>query len=640
VTNSTEKPWNKDEIAGLIKTLQDLRHAISQARNRFARQKRKLHKTHRRSAHNLLDYLVMRQKDIRALQGRLAALGLSSLGRAEACVAATLDAELQLLHRMVGTRYTPPDDPGRILSIKQGRKLLEANTRDLLGPRPEKRTVGIMVTMPSEAGSDYHLVYDMLAAGMNCMRINCAHDDAVCWKGMVTNLRRAQEELGKPCKILMDLAGPKLRTGALQPGPEVLKWRPGRDDSGNVVKPARIWLTPQEAIQPAPTPADACLPVEGAWLTPLQPGDRIAFYDARQSKRTMTIVEALGDSRWAESKQTTYVETGTELIAHTRHPEEESEFPMERKACIGPIPPQEKPILLRRGDGLVLTREAIPGQPAVYDGEGALISPARIPCVPAEIFDSVQRGEPIWLDDGKIGGILRDVGPDQIQVEILHAGPLGTKLRADKGINLPESRLGLDSLTPEDLDNLPFVAQHADMVGMSFVQHPSAIQELQSHLDALGASHLGIILKVETRRAFVALPSLLLTAMRSEHVGVMIARGDLAVECGFERLAEVQEEILWLCEAAHVPAIWATQVLETLAQTGMASRAEITDAAMGERAECVMLNKGPHIVAAIHALDGIIRRMEAHQSKKRSLLRKLRSWKPTALTNAAACEKT
>jgi pyruvate kinase len=114
--------------------------------------------------------------------------------------------------------------------------------------------------------------------------------------------------------------------------------------------------------------------------------------------------------------------------------------------------------------------------------------------------------------------------------------------------------------------------------------------------------------------------------MRSHAAGVMIARGDLAIECGYERLAEVQEEILWLCEAAHIPAIWATQVLETLAKSGMPSRAEITDAAMGERAECVMLNKGPHIVEAVQVLDNILQRMEAHQSKKSPLLRQLGWW--------------
>jgi pyruvate kinase len=114
--------------------------------------------------------------------------------------------------------------------------------------------------------------------------------------------------------------------------------------------------------------------------------------------------------------------------------------------------------------------------------------------------------------------------------------------------------------------------------------------------------------------------------MGDPSAGLMIARGDLAVEAGFERLAEVQEEILWIAEAAHLPVIWATQVLETLARTGIPSRSEITDAAMGQRAECVMLNKGPHIAEAVDVLDGILRRMTDHQQKKRSLLRQLRSW--------------
>jgi pyruvate kinase len=87
----------------------------------------------------------------------------------------------------------------------------------------------------------------------------------------------------------------------------------------------------------------------------------------------------------------------------------------------------------------------------------------------------------------------------------------------------------------------------------------------------------------------------------------------LAVEAGYERLAEAQEEIPWIAEAAHLPVISATLILETLAKTGLPSRSEITDAAMGERAECAMLNKGPHVVEAIRVLDNILRRMQAHQ---------------------------
>ena len=146
----------------------------------------------------------------------------------------------------------------------------------------------------------------------------------------------------------------------------------------------------------------------------------------------------------------------------------------------------------------------------------------------------------------------------------------------------------------------------------------------QQHLEYLGSRQPAIVLKIETRRAFENLPDMLFTVMRSPCCGVMIARGDLAVECGFERLAEVQEEILWICEAAHVPVIWATQVLEALPKTGMPSRAEITDAAMGDRAECVMLNKGPHVVNAVRVLHDILRRMQAHHTKKLAMLRELR----------------
>ena len=95
------------------------------------------------------------------------------------------------------------------------------------------------------------------------------------------------------------------------------------------------------------------------------------------------------------------------------------------------------------------------------------------------------------------------------------------------------------------------------------------------------------------------------------------------MECGYERLAEAQEEILWLCEAAHVPVVWATQVLDNLAQAGIPSRAEISDAVLAQRAECVMLNKGPFILPAIQTLKDIVGRMGAHQSKKRARLRAL-----------------
>ena len=167
------------------------------------------------------------------------------------------------------------------------------------------------------------------------------------------------------------------------------------------------------------------------------------------------------------------------------------------------------------------------------------------------------------------------------------------------------------------------MAPLVDMVGLSFVRAPADVLALQAQMQALGAGHLGTVLKIETRQGFENLPMILLASLRHPPVGVMVARGDLAVEVGFERLAEVQEEILWLCEAAHIPVIWATQVLESMAKRGIPSRAEVSDAALAVRAECVMLNKGPYIVETVQFLNGVLERMSGHQVKRRPVSRRL-----------------
>jgi len=230
----------------------------------------------------------------------------------------------------------------------------------------------------------------------------------------------------------------------------------------------------------------------------------------------------------------------------------------------------------------------------------------------------------IWCDDGKTGGIVERRERDRLHVRITRTPVRGPRLRNEKGINLPDTALRLPAITDKDRADLTFVYDHADMVALSFVNSVEDVRELRAILTQRGAEQPAIVLKIETRRGFENLPAMLLEAMKAPRCAVMIARGDRAVECGFERMAEVQEEILWLCEAAHVPVIWATQVLESLAKDGMPSRAEVTDAAMANRAECVMLNKGPYILQAVQVLDDILRRMRGHQTKKTSMLRELR----------------
>lgn len=280
-----------------------------------------------------------------------------------------------------------------------------------------------------------------------------------------------------------------------------------------------------------------------------------------------------------------------------------------------PTKPKEKFLLVHEGDRFLMADEAIVTKPS---------SLAKLTCSLPEIIEDVQVGHHIWFDDGKVGGVIEEKLDKAIKILVTQAAPEGVKIKKEKGINLPDTRLSLPALTDEDLTNLDFVCQHADIVGYSFVRTPSDVAHLQKELIQRGREEIGVVLKIENREAFTNLPSLILQGMESPNIGIMTARGDLAVELGPERLSEVQEQIMWICEAAMIPCIWATQVLEGLAKKGIASRAEITDAAMSVRAECVILNKGPYIGKAMQTLNDILFRMEQHQYKKQATLGKLK----------------
>lgn len=577
---------------------------------------REVDPAYRPSARNLLHYLSLRQQDLRPLQDELSSLGLSSLGRLEAHTMATLTSVLATLHALRG-RPAPAVGGDEVpVDFWSGPGRLAEHTRQLLGPDPANRHVRVMVTVPSEAADNALLVRELLRAGMDIMRINCAHDDIRAWRRMAGNLRQAERELGRSCRILIDLAGPKLRTGAIAPLDHVAKIKPKRDGRGSIIGPARIWMTPEEAPEPAPAGADSVLPVVGGMLETAQAGDVIQLEDARDRERIVTVIERAGNSVLVHTGQGLQVAQGAE--AHLMWDDRAV-----RRGTIGRLPASPLPILLERGDTLVLTRRADPGSPARRNEAGEIVEAARIPCSLPAVFDHVKAGEWIWFDDGKIGGTVKANSGEEIAVEIAMVGPKGGRLRSEKGINLPDTDITIPALTDKDVADLSSMVGLVDLVGLSFVRRPEDIYLLEDHLTRLKAEHLGIVLKIENRFAFDHLPQLLLAALRSPPVGVMVARGDLAVEVGFDRLAEVQEEVLWLCEAGHVPVIWATQVLEAMAKTGMPSRAEVSDAAMSGRAECVMLNKGPYIVEAVDFLGEVLERMDDHQSKKTAMLRRL-----------------
>ena len=445
------------------------------------------------AAKNLAQYLALRKKDRRDLQQSLVELGLSSLGRCESRVQANVEAVTAALSRIVGDSTTEPFPTAE--AFLEGVHALDQNTEELFGPMIDGRRVRVMVTMPTDAAENPGLIRDLLAGGMDCARINCAHDDESVWIKIVDNVRAEATALGRDCKIVADLGGPKARTG--------------------LVKHPSL------------------------------------------------------ESRIRAGSMISLVEVGTDL-------------------------------------------EEIRGFVAE--------------CQLTEAIAQLKVGAAVWLDDGKVGTKVVNRSGNSLTLEVTQAPSKGYRLKQDKGLNFPGSSLSLQPLTPRDLKSLDFVVKHVDLVGYSFVQSSDDVNHLLEELSVRGDSRIGIICKIETQRAVEKLPEIIVAAAGKRPLGIMIARGDLAVEIGWERISEMQEEILWICEAAHVPVIWATQVLETLVKKGSPSRAEVTDAAMSERAECVMLNKGPYIRDGLKLLVQVLTRMQEHQLKKMPRLRALRCW--------------
>jgi len=446
----------------------------------------------RARAQNLSHYVALRRHDLSDLQVRLAGRGLSSLGRSEAGVIEALGALSVTLRRLAGKGA--PAYP-RASVMRSGARELDDESAALFGPsHDEAARTRILATLPPEAAHDVDLAVHLLAAGVNCARINCAHDDPVAWRAMIDNIRAAEQKVGRECRILMDIAGPKCR-----------------------------------------------------------------------------VVEVAAPERYR----------------------------------------------LARGERLRVVTKIDPADPRPQ----FTISFPRI-------LEQLERGHDVAFDDGKAAARVLRVDATGAELEVYAAREKGVRLKKDKGLNFPTTEVDMPPLTPKDFRDLDFVAGNADLIGYSFVQRIEDIELLQDHLAVRrrGLPPQPIVLKIETPLAVRNLPRLILQSLSHNPTAVMIARGDLAVEIGFARLSEMQEEILWLCEAARTPVIWATQVLDQFVRDGVANRAEMTDAAMAQGAECVMLNKGAHLVEGVAFLRDVLKRMDRHHAKKFARYTPLHAW--------------
>jgi pyruvate kinase len=552
---------------------------------------------HRSSALNLAHYLGLRKHDVRALQLELAAIGLSSLGRCEGHVRDTVDKLCTWLSGAGPVAISPPhrDYPDSVAA----EHLLHANARALFGPKPKDRHVYIMVTAPSSVDASTEWADSLLEAGTNVLRINAAHESRADWERVVAIFKERAAVLKVPVRVVVDLPGPKLRTEIRQLEPGVIHIPRRKDKLGRTLGPSRVQLV-------ADCTGEGQLPVPPGWLAELQLGDALLLTSPSGRDVSLTVCEVGAGGVTAECQHSLYITTGLRLVWR-RGPAQRA------SGAVGPIPDVPRRVALSPGDRFLVNTSGLPDDP--LQNAVALPEPG--------LLAAVQVGERAILDDGRIVAVVEAKPAGGLLCRVTGTVKPAVRLRSGKGIAFPDSDLTVQSLGEEDEAALAFAIEQADAVEVSFVNSASDVARVGERIRQAGRPGFGMILKIETQAALRSLPSILFGALKYDPVGLMIARGDLAIDVGFGRLAEMQEELLWFGEACHLPVIWATQVLDSVAHSGLPTRAEMTDAAMSMRAECVMLNKGPYVATANRLLADIIRKMEAHQYKKRALFRPL-----------------
>jgi pyruvate kinase len=565
------------------------------------------------SIQNLKAYVHLRSKDITILQEELTNFGLSSLGRSQSCIISSINQDLIILQALLGFDTKELEKEDASLSFKQAQDIMMKKSL-VFGAKDSKVKTNIMVTLPSEAKDSPLIIKDLISHDTAVLRINTAHDDTIAWAKIAQTIKAENKLQNKDTKIYVDLAGPKNRTGKISK--DIIPFKIGSKEGEKVeivCISTKGSLTKEKSFDGKET---ASLVVDEYFYQNLLKSKKLSIQDIEKDKKQTFKLQIEGEKLFAIVDKKLTIFQNTILKSKTTDTILESNLHnFETKPTV---------IRLFRDDKIIITPLEIEGS-ANYEYEKTPYA-GIIHCSNKEIFPYVKLDDEIFIDDGKIGCKVTKHFPIGLECSVFIAKENGTLLKEEKGINFPNTDLEISAITPTDEKNFEDIVKFADIIGISFAQSKKDIEKLQNMLKSKNKNHIAITPKIETKLALKNLPQILEQLLQSENYALMIARGDLAIEVGFDNLPYIQEEIFGICEAAHVPVIYATQILEGKMKNNLPSRAEVTDAANAQRADCVMLNKGPFVVDTIESLKNIIRKVHLLFQKNRQLLSVCELW--------------
>ncbi|MEM9785518.1 MAG: pyruvate kinase [Pseudomonadota bacterium] len=236
------------------------------------------------------------------------------------------------------------------------------------------------------------------------------------------------------------------------------------------------------------------------------------------------------------------------------------------------------------------------------DAEG---DATRVKLPHKEIFDALEPGAHLLVNDGKIKLRVKDCAGDFANCEVIVGGTISNR----KGVNVPDVTLPLAALSPKDRKDLEFVCElGVDWLALSFVQRAADVEEARE----LAKGRAAILSKIEKPNAVKAFDSIL-----DASDGIMVARGDLGVELPVQNVPPIQKQLVRKCRAAAKPVIVATQMLESMIDSPMPTRAEVSDVATAiyEGADAIMLSAesaaGSYPIEAVTTMNNVAAEVEA-----------------------------
>ena len=541
---------------------------------------------------NFLHYQAFNELDTSLLDKQLIELGLSSPKHWHTQLMFNIDQTLAFLNGDAPKTLLENESISLGPSAMSAQHTLTKNKNRFFSTKDSQRHTAIMVTLPAEAAWNEELLTDLLNQGMNCARIDCSTHDKSIWRNMINHLNSAKKRTDKPCKLFMDLPAPTLRT-IIQPSiHNCISIKP--EQHRHKALPTPIVFYSEQSPPPVDNQHDIdyFIRVSSETLQRFQVGDRLFFIDANNKKCFINMNEHTLDKHWIGlcwKKATLNKNTMIEL----QRTNQDDEYETLLKFNIDLIQMQPTTYKVQKKDCILLLHDTNSTPPF----ENSI----NISCSSPEVINSLNVGQEIWFDEGKIGAYVEKLEEYGVKLRITHTKKNGSKLRTNRKINIPGAKL--NKFIQEDAsDIIEFSCQHADLVGISSIENRQQLGTIIDELKNNNATHIGVIIKLARQITLNHIEEILESALPHNDLAIMFDNNELLIELGALKLAKLRTKVLPLFKSAHLPVVDSENLLGSLIKNGKTKRLDLYRTICRDE-DCILLDQGPHLLPAVVTLD-------------------------------------